>query len=271
MEPAPDRPTPPPDWRLPPGVNRGLWDYLHDSDLARNYDHGLAGSSLFQADEAFVVAHCAAGGRLVDLGCGTGRLLLTFASRGHRVVGVDLSAAMLTVAAAKARTARVRVDLVRANLVELTALVDGAFDCAACLFSTLGMIRGAAARQQVVQHAYRLLRPGGRFVVHVHNRWFSLWDPGGRRWLLANLLGRGEPGDRVMPVHQGVAGLTLHLYTRREICRSLQSAGFRILTVRPVGLGPAGELRWPGWLTAWRAYGYLVAAERPEEIRDPHR
>ena len=66
-----------------------------------------------------------------------------------------------------------------------------------------------------------------------------------------------------MPIHQGIAGLTLHLYTRREICKSLREAGFRILTVRALGLGPAGELRWPRWLTALRAYGYLVAAERP--------
>ena len=48
----------PPDWQLPPGVNRGLWEYLHDRDLARGYDAGLAGSSLFSLDLAFVTRHC---------------------------------------------------------------------------------------------------------------------------------------------------------------------------------------------------------------------
>ncbi len=38
------REPPPPDWRMPPGVNRGLWDYLHDPGVARNYDAGLAGT-----------------------------------------------------------------------------------------------------------------------------------------------------------------------------------------------------------------------------------
>ena len=142
MDHPPDRPLPPPDWRMPAGVNRGLWDYLHDSDLARNYDQSLAGSSLFEADEAFVAEHCPAGGRLVDLGCGTGRLLLSFARRGHRVVGVDLSAAMLTVAADKAKGAGLAVDLVRANLVDLRCLAERSFESAVCLFSTLGMIRG---------------------------------------------------------------------------------------------------------------------------------
>src|SRR5262249_16670 len=63
----------------------------------------------------------------------------------------------------------------------------------------------------------------GRFVLHVHNRWRSLWDPQGRRWLLGNLpaslLGLAAAGDRVMPTHQGIAGLTLHLYTRGEAGR----------------------------------------------------
>ena len=31
---------PPADWQLPEGVNRGLWDYLHDPAIARNYDAG---------------------------------------------------------------------------------------------------------------------------------------------------------------------------------------------------------------------------------------
>src|SRR5262245_40997163 len=96
------RPSPPPDWQLPPGVSRGLWDYLHDPAIAHNYDAGLASSSLFGADVAFVERHCPLGWRLIDLGCGTGRLLMSFARRGHFVLGVDLSAEMLTVAREKA-------------------------------------------------------------------------------------------------------------------------------------------------------------------------
>jgi SAM-dependent methyltransferase len=264
-EPDPMRP-PPPDWQLPPGVNRGLWDYLHDADLARNYDAGLAGSSLFHVDQEFVARHCPHPGRLIDLGCGTGRLLLTFAQRGCRVVGVDLSEEMLKVAADKARAAGLAVDLLRANLTDLDALADQTFDHAACLFSTLGMVQGAHNRRLVVNHAFRLLRPGGRFVLHVHNRWFNFWDPTGRKWLLrdwfASWLGR-EGGNRDMPPHQGIAGLTLHLFTRREAARLLRGAGFRVVEVRPVSLLPDGRLRCPWWFGRLRAYGYLLAAERP--------
>src|SRR5438874_1693788 len=90
------------DWQLPPGVNRGLWDYLHDPGVARGYDASLAGTPLFDLDQRFVERHCPRPGRLLDLGCGTGRLLVPFAQRGSFVVGVDLSPEMLAVARARA-------------------------------------------------------------------------------------------------------------------------------------------------------------------------
>ena len=78
------------------------------------------------------------------------------------------------------------------NLAELGCLAGGGFDHAACLFSTLGMVVGADVRRRVVGHAFRLLRPGGRFILHVHNRWFHLRDgsiyKNSTRWLLGMTL-----------------------------------------------------------------------------------
>jgi SAM-dependent methyltransferase len=258
----------PADWQLPPGVDRGLWDYLQDPGIARDYDAGLAGSPLCEVDQAFVERHCPPGGRLLDLGCGTGRLLLALARRGRRVVGVDLSAPMLGVARARAAAAGLAVALLRANIVGPLGLAPGSFDCAACLFSTLGMVRGAGCRRRVAEQAYDALRPGGCFVLHVHNRWSNAWDPAGRRWLARDLLrgAVGYPaGDRTMPVHQGIAGLTLHLFTRREAVRLLRRAGFRIREVLPVSVRPDGRLACPRWFGWLRAYGYLLAAEKPSQ------
>jgi SAM-dependent methyltransferase len=247
-------------------VDRGLWDYVQDAAVAAGYDGSLSESSLAQLDLAFVARHCPVNARLLDLGCGTGRLLLAQARRGCRVVGVDLSREMLRVARQKAQAEGLPVDLLRANLTELDCLAGESFDCAACLFSTLGMVRGAEQRRRAAAHAFRLLRPGGRFVLHVHNRWFNVWDPAGRRWLirntLAGLLGRATSGDRLMPVHQGIANLTLHLFTRREACRLLKGAGFRIIEVKPIGVRAGGDLCCPWWFGGLRAYGYLIAAGR---------
>jgi ubiquinone/menaquinone biosynthesis C-methylase UbiE len=260
-------PNPPPDWQLPPGVSRGLWHYLHNDAIAQDYDASLGAASLVTVDRQFVEAHCRPPGRLIDLGCGTGRLLVPLAARGYRVVGVDLSAPMLRVASAKAAAAVVHVDLVQANFVDLGCLDDASFDYAVCLFSTLGMVSGREHRGRVLDHAYRLLRPGGLLVLHVHNRWFNFWDRTGRQWLLGDLvktaLGRDTAGDRSMPAYGEMPALTLHLFTRREVLRLLRRTGFNIVEVRPVSLGEDGKLRWPRWFGWLRAYGYLIAAAKP--------
>jgi ubiquinone/menaquinone biosynthesis C-methylase UbiE len=252
---------PPPDWQMPPGVNRGLWDYLHDPAVARNYDAGLTGASLPDVDLRFVEEHCPRPGRMLDLGCGTGRLLVRFAQKNYGALGVDLSEEMLAVAREKTVAA---VALLRANITELTGIRDQGFDYAACLFSTLGMVIGKANRRRMVAHVFRLLRPGGCFILHVHNCCFNVWNASGRAWLLQNGWGGAESGDRVMPVHQGVAGLTLHLFTRGESKRLLTEAGFRIREIRPISLSVDGRLPWPWWFGGLRAYGYLIAAERPK-------
>src|SRR5262249_27258078 len=140
------------------------------------------------------------------------------------------------------------------------------FDYAACLFSTLGMIGPAGERKRVLQQVYRLLRPGGTFLLHVHNRWFNMRGAPGRRWLALDacraFVNNPHAGDCEMPVHQSVAGLTLHLFTRREVVRLLSDTRFSIEELLPLSLASDSRLKWPRWFGWLRAYGYLVAARR---------
>jgi len=39
-----------PDWQLPPGVDRGLWDYLHAAEMVAGYDQQMKASHLARAD-----------------------------------------------------------------------------------------------------------------------------------------------------------------------------------------------------------------------------
>ena len=259
-------PPSPADWQLPPGVSRGLWDYLHDADLARSCEGRPENCALLNMDLAFAERQFGEPGRLIDLGCGTGRALCFFARRGYWVLGVDLSAEMLKISADRAAGAGVEVQLLQANLVELDCLAECSFDYAVCLFSTLGMVTGADERRRVLKHAQRLLRAGGKLVLHVHNRWFNFWDRSGRRWLLRDvvrsLLSSQASGDRPMSPRHGSTGLTLHHFTRREALRLLRRTGFRVLEIQPVSLQPDGRLRLPAWFAWLRAYGYLIAAQK---------
>ena len=249
-----------PDWQLPPGVDRGLWDYLHAGDMVAGYDAAMRGSALAAADVAFCDTQFIRTGRLVDLGCGTGRLCLHFAARGYDCVGVDLSDEMLARAKDNLQalddSARYRVRLITANLVESTLLDGECFDYAACLFSTLGMVRGKDERARVAQNAFRLLKPGGRFVLHAHNRYFR--GLGWKRLVserLKSILGRPDAGEITMPQAYGGAPLTLHHFTRSEIVGLLGATGFVVKEIMAIGV--EGEP-----VDGSRIYGWLVMAER---------
>src|SRR5580693_7392527 len=84
-----------PDWQLPAGVDRGLWEYLHAADMVAGYDEQMRASPLATADIAFCEGAFPVPGRLADLGCGTGRLCVHFAAKGYDCVGADLSEEML--------------------------------------------------------------------------------------------------------------------------------------------------------------------------------
>jgi SAM-dependent methyltransferase len=251
-----------PDWQLPPGVDRGLWDYLHSGEMVRGYDGQMSASPLARADVAFCERAFPTPGRLLDLGCGTGRLCLHCAAKGYECVGVDLSDEMLAKAQENSAAAGGRVEWVRANLVDLAELPDASFDYAACLFSTLGMVRGAENRAKVLANAFRLLKPGGRFVLHAHNRFFR--GLGLRRLagqFLRMLVERPSAGDVTMPQAYGGAPLTLHHFTRWEMVNRLWEAGFR--TLAGVALGMDGKPA--GWPTTIRAYGWLILSDRPTD------
>jgi ubiquinone/menaquinone biosynthesis C-methylase UbiE len=247
-----------PDWQLPPGVDRGLWDYLHSDEMARGYDEQMAGSPLAAADIAFCDKAFPTPGRLLDLGCGTGRLCLHFARKGYDCVGVDLSEEML--ARAREATRGLAIDYRKANLVDLSVLPDTSFDYAACLFSTLGMVRGHENRTKVLENAYRLLKPGGRFVLHAHNRWhrgLGLSRFAGQ--FVRTLFERPSAGDITMPQAHAGAPLTLHHFMQHEVMMLLWEAGFATLELLEVG--PHG--RRAGWPRRLRAYGWLILCERP--------
>lgn len=255
----------PAQWQLPDGVSRGLWDYAHNDLVADDYDDYFALHRLFDFDESLAVRELRVrrrSGCVADLGCGTGRALVALCRAGFTGLAIDLSQRMLEIVQEKADIDDLPIECLRANLVQLDAVADQAVDHAVCLFSTLGMIRGERARLQALRHARRILKPGGGFIVHVHNFWFNLYDPSGVRWVVGSLLkakldGRFEAGDKYFH-YRGVSNMYLHVFRRSELVRQLRSAGFRVDRVIPLARNAAGALPAPAWLPWLRAYGWIA-------------
>lgn len=255
-----------PHWQLPRGVPRGVWEYSHTESIAAEYDHYFAFNQLFEFDEQVIARHFTSPGLVADFGCGTGRALIPLARRGFRTLGIDLSGHMLRVVREKAEIDGLDVMRLRANLVELDCLRDGVLDYGICLFSTLGMIRGRSNRRQVLAHIHRALKPGGLFVLHVHNYWFNLFDRLGRRWIVQNCIQCAldreiERGDKFFD-YRGVPKMFLHTFPRRELTGELRQAGFRIVDVIPLNLERTRRLPLAWFVGALRANGWIAVVEK---------
>ncbi|MGH7789696.1 MAG: class I SAM-dependent methyltransferase [Candidatus Binatia bacterium] len=100
--------------------------------------------------------------RILDIGCGTGRFLLQLhtALPRARLVGLDLSPPYLRQAGMLLAAADVSL---MADNAEAMPLADGQFDAVTSVF--LFHELPSDARRRVMREAWRVLKPGGRFVV----------------------------------------------------------------------------------------------------------
>jgi len=96
----------------------------------------------------------------LDAGCGTGFLSFELATRGHRVIGVDFSPAMLAEARRKAAQLNFSVRFEEADAEQLSFPSDS-FDLAISRHVLWTLPHPEAAIDEWI----RVLRPGGRLVV----------------------------------------------------------------------------------------------------------
>ena len=100
------------------------------------------------------------GSRVLDAGCGTGRVAIELAARGFSVTGMDLDDAMLDAA----RTKAPELQWILADLSKASAHVDSEFDMVALPGNVMIFLaRGTEAT--VISQLASLLVPGGLFVA----------------------------------------------------------------------------------------------------------
>jgi len=105
-------------------------------------------------------------GRVLELGCGTGRLAMPLAKAARQVVGIDLSSQMLTrgIARARRRPPRARPRLVRGDMRHLP-LADASIDCVVAGYGVLQSLTSDDDLHATLTDVARVLMPGGRFGI----------------------------------------------------------------------------------------------------------
>ncbi|MDQ6673807.1 MAG: methyltransferase domain-containing protein [Chloroflexota bacterium] len=157
--------------------------------LAEDYDRREADNPVMQLMRARSLAVLQNtfpdGSTLLDVGCGTGTEACWLSKRGRTVFGVDSSPQMLEVLSRRAAAADLSVSTRLLRAGDLMTLADelgeGSFDGA---YSSFGALNTEPALEPPVAALSRLVRPGGRIVLSVMNRWclaeMALLAVGGR-------------------------------------------------------------------------------------------
>jgi len=166
--------------------------------------------------------------RILDAGCGAGRVTKAITARGGRIVGVDINQTAIDVARQTCPDAA----FVCASMTDLP-LPDESFDQVWCLRFSFNALPTLAERTGALAELWRVCAPGGCVLVEAFN-----WHYRGRFGLvrLANVLDQwsrrlrwhGEGGQRSTPIPardilylankaHGAAPGYAHLTTAREL------------------------------------------------------
>jgi SAM-dependent methyltransferase len=187
-------------------------------------------------------------GRVLELGCGAGRITGYLGARGGDVLGIDISPAMVDYC--RRRYPRLKFQV--GDLADLSGLPDGSRDVVIAEFNVLGVLDDAE-RTRVLGELRRVLTDGGLLIFSAHNLAFlpnvpkpaalvtRSRNPARILWNLARLplrernhrrLGKLERHERdyALVNDQAHDYRLLHYYIGRDAqARQVEAAGFELL------------------------------------------
>ncbi len=143
------------------------------------------------------------GDLILDLGCGSGIPARYLISKGMRVIGVDSSPEMISLAKKQVPW----VPFICADME--TKWPENNFDGVCVFFSLLHLPKQKTAR--LLRNIYQWLKPGGVFVITVVE--------GTTEGLCENFMGEGVP-------------VYLSYYTKEELMSSLCAIGFSVIAAK---------------------------------------
>ncbi len=220
------QPTIAPDW----------YQLSFDSLYPIVYAHRDADSAQREAEFCIEQLGISKSDTVLDLCCGNGRHMMHLAPRARRIVGLDFSAHLLTLARQAANEAwLVRADMRRQPFAS-------AFDVVANFFTSFGYFLSREDNLRVVREITRSLKPGGRFFIdYINLNWAKAhveprsvrfredYEIREERWI-DEQRGRMNKTTRVLLDGRQVSetGESVQLYTLDEMAALLTEGGLRM-------------------------------------------
>lgn len=104
---------------------------------------------------------------VLDLGCGWGRHALEFAARGYDVTGIDTSEVLLEIARKKAEKAGLKPKFMKADMRDFS--LPYKVKLAVNLWTSFGYFSDDEENEVVLNNIWRVLEPGGVFILDLDN------------------------------------------------------------------------------------------------------
>jgi SAM-dependent methyltransferase len=179
---------------------------------ARFYDldFGEADADLFMYQQ--FASRC--GSPILELGCGTGRVLLPLARQGYQITGVDLSLPMLEVARGKvaAEDLSERVTFSQQDMRELE--LGDRFNLAFAAINSFMHLLNTDDQLAALAHIRHHLNPGGLLILDLFNPDLSRLLEARGQVGLAKVMTDPDTGHRLMRFHSDKVDLgeqTIHV------------------------------------------------------------
>ena len=144
-------------------------------DFADNYDReSFTSGTLGEVDFIEREISYNKKGRILDIGCGTGRHSLELARRGYSVTGIDLSPDMIGKAKALALKENLTIDLQVRDARDFN--FEGTFDLAIMLCEgAFPLMETDEMNFSILQNVCNSLKPGGKLIQTTLNGLFPLF------------------------------------------------------------------------------------------------
>ena len=209
--------------------------YFSDPKTVDHYVRAIGNIGLWNTERAVFEKKIERQSRVLDLGCGAGRIAIGLWELGYRnVAGADLSEEMIAKSRAISHVLGVEIPFFVEDATNLS-FEDQAFDAIVFGFTGLMQIPGWESRRQALKEIWRVLAPKGTFIFTTLDREDSLYsmvfsDQDNIEHDIARNSSLIEEGDRLFKTEHGTT--FMHVPTRPEVEKELQSTGFDVVDCR---------------------------------------
>lgn len=217
------------------------------SDTCQEKYVRISGQGFWESEEILVNKYFKPKSKILDIGCGSGRTAIPLNQKGYEVIGVDITPGMIETAKKVTSSKKINIDFEVGDATNLR-FNDNYFDGA--IFANNGWVQipGKENRQKALCEIYRVLKPGGYFILTAHERYCSgrylfFWMKAWIEFYILKSLGfkieEVDFGDLFFKRNYPNAKLKqrqfIHLASRKEVGGQIENAGFKIELQKKMG------------------------------------